>query len=508
MHSDQSCRCGLQHNHCIHHLQIMRAAALLLAVAVSGAAASSAAVLRQFHNYRGVVRISTCGFPWEKTTKRPIASVYTNCETAVLAGLGLPGQTTPFTDAALENAAVSVDLTLPGSAAGTSALPTIPPSFFGMTIQNFQGVKPALRFGTTRSWDVFAGGWDATPGLDWPHISPKRGSYDFAALQSFISLNQARHAEVIYAFGRTPQWASASPSAPGTYGPGQCAQPANIKDWDDFVRAIATWSGGRIKYWELWNEPNDPHSYCGDMRTMVTLAQHASAIIKGVDPSAMILSPGVVSGSGPSWLDGFLSAGGGAYVDIIAFHGYWSSTAEDIGNVVRSYRNVMKAHHVAAKPLWDTEASWAGRNGGIGGLTDISQRAAFLAKYYILHWSLGVQRLVWYAYDGQSIWGQLWDSSAGLHGDGIAYREIYRWMVGASLRAPCSKDQDSTWICNLDRPNGYKAQVLWNSTSTPTYPVAGDYSDYRDLMGNIHSLTRREVKAGNEPILLETGPIP
>jgi hypothetical protein len=27
------------------------------------------------------------GFPWEKTTKRPLASVYTNCETAVGAGL-------------------------------------------------------------------------------------------------------------------------------------------------------------------------------------------------------------------------------------------------------------------------------------------------------------------------------------------------------------------------------------------------------------------------------------
>ena len=176
--------------------------------------------------------------------------------------------------------------------------------------------------------------------------------------------------------------------------PGSMRIPANIKDWDDFVRAVATFSGGRIKYWELWNEPNDPHSYCGDVRTMVTLAQHASEIIKGIDPSAMILSPGVVSGSGPSWLDGFLSAGGGAYVDIIAFHGYWSSTAEDICKVVISYQNVTKAHNMAAKPLWDTEASWAGRNGGVGGLTDISQRAAFLAKYFILHWSLGVPRMV------------------------------------------------------------------------------------------------------------------
>jgi hypothetical protein len=241
---------------------------------------------------------------------------------------------------------------------------------------------------------------------------------------------------------------------------------------------------------------------------MVTLAQHASEIIKAVDPSAMILSPGVVSGSGPSWLADFLSAGGGAYVDIIAFHGYWGSTAEDINDVVTSYRSVMESHSVGAKPLWDTEASWAGRNGGIGGLTDISQRAAFLAKYYVLHWSLGVPRLVWYAYDGQSKWGQLWDSTTGLHGDGIAYREVYSWLVGASLRGSCTKDRDNTWICNLSRPSGYRAQILWNSTSTPAYPVARDYSDYRDLRGNIHSVSRREVKLGSEPILLESGPIP
>jgi hypothetical protein len=31
-----------------------------------------------------VQEIRVCGFPWEKTTKRPVASVYTNCETAVI----------------------------------------------------------------------------------------------------------------------------------------------------------------------------------------------------------------------------------------------------------------------------------------------------------------------------------------------------------------------------------------------------------------------------------------
>jgi hypothetical protein len=42
-------------------------------------------------------RIARCGFPWEKTTKRPVASVYTNCETALtvpdLVHFALPRET-------------------------------------------------------------------------------------------------------------------------------------------------------------------------------------------------------------------------------------------------------------------------------------------------------------------------------------------------------------------------------------------------------------------------------
>jgi hypothetical protein len=38
--------------------------------------------LQHFRNYCGAIKVARCGFPWEKTTKRPVASVCTNCETA------------------------------------------------------------------------------------------------------------------------------------------------------------------------------------------------------------------------------------------------------------------------------------------------------------------------------------------------------------------------------------------------------------------------------------------
>ena len=38
---------------------------------------------RAVSQYGGLIKIARCGFLWEKTMKRPISLVYTNCETAV-----------------------------------------------------------------------------------------------------------------------------------------------------------------------------------------------------------------------------------------------------------------------------------------------------------------------------------------------------------------------------------------------------------------------------------------
>jgi hypothetical protein len=43
-----------------------------------------ALLLERFRNYCGPKKFVRSGFPWKKTTKRPIVPVYTNCETALV----------------------------------------------------------------------------------------------------------------------------------------------------------------------------------------------------------------------------------------------------------------------------------------------------------------------------------------------------------------------------------------------------------------------------------------
>jgi hypothetical protein len=377
---------------------------------------------------------------------------------------------------------------------------SIPDNYFGMTVIHFAKVNMPLAFGTMRSWD-------ASPGVAWADSNPSPGVYDFTNLDKLMKLAQSHNAELLYTLGRPPQWASSRPTAKGPYGPGQCAAPNNLKDWDDYLSAIATHAAGKIKYWEVWNEPDDPRFYCGDIATMVTLAQHANRILKKIDPRAVILSPAVTGGPGPEWIGQFLSSGGASLIDVVSFHGYWSSKAEDVNTVVASYQAVMKANNIATKPLWDTEASWAGF--GKNPIANHSQRAAFLAKYYLLQWSDGVSRFIWYAYDGGNTWGGIWDAeAAGLHADGVAYQQVYRWMVGASLSSPCVSDSSGTWSCTLSRAGGYKAVAVWNSTRSVKFAVPHSMVEYRDLTGASYTINTPTIEVSNQPILLETRPLP
>ena len=255
----------------------------------------------------------------------------------------------------------------------TTVQPIASPAFFGLTVLDYKNVNPLLTFGTIRTWN-------AHPTLDWAETNPAAGQYIFAPLNSYIATNISAGRQILYTFGRTPRWASTAPDAVGPYGPGQCAPPI-ISAWDQYVAAVVTNAAGRIKYWELWNEPNQPASYCGDLASMVTMAQHAYRIIKSIDPSAMVLSPSASARSGATWLDSFIKAGGLHTFDIVAFHGYEGAQAESIIAIVDAYRSVMSRHHLSAMPLWDTECSWGESNIG-----DSTHRAAFLSKYFFLQW--------------------------------------------------------------------------------------------------------------------------
>jgi polysaccharide biosynthesis protein PslG len=354
---------------------------------------------------------------------------------------------------------------------------------------------PSVSFGTYRTWDT----WN----LSWKKVETSRGVYNWSNFDHWVDLAKQNNKDIIYTFGATPQWAAVNPNNTNCfYGSGACEPPANMTDWEDYVRAVVTHSAGRVKYWEIWNEPVDVRYFNGSVTTLADMARRAYSIIKSIDPNAVVLTPCPTGGNsyGSNWLNTYFAAGGGNYADVVAFHGYWEyKPAESIITLVKNYKAVMSAYGLSNKPMFDTESGW----GETSWLADTSQRPAFVARHYLLHWSLGVSRYNWYAWDNGS-WGTMWDPTAGILAPGVAYREVYKWMVGAVMSSACASSDNAQYTCGFTRAGGYQALAVWNTTGAKSFNVPTQYSQYRKIDGSVVAVTGPYITIDQNPILLET----
>jgi hypothetical protein len=291
----------------------------------------------------------------------------------------------------------------------------------------------------------------------------------------------------------------------------------SLTSWDQFVTELVNHVGpGVIRYWELWNEANISLQWRGSPSTLVAMAADAKAIIKNVDPKAIILSPSATinfetplecatydARCGSKWMNNWLAAGGKNSVDGVAFHGYpeVGEAPEQIQGVVTLLQLAMNQNGIGSLPLLDTESSW-GLNTG---LPNQSDQEDFLGRHLLLEHSMGVQGSFWYEYDNPN-WGTLWSSSGGLNPVGEADQQVAKWIEGATLTQPCAPTaaDPTTFTCGYTRTNGYSALAVWNTAGQKSFPAPQGFVQYHDLNGTVAPVSSGSVEISTSPILLET----
>ncbi len=100
------------------------------------------------------------------------------------------------------------------------------------------------------------------------------------------------------------------------------AFPNGTKNLDG-VRKIVEHFKNDVEYWEPRNEPNGGST---GANFVVNEMKPFYETVKSVDPKLKVLGPGTVSigpfGSGLNWIEDFLKADGGKYIDAFSFHAY------------------------------------------------------------------------------------------------------------------------------------------------------------------------------------------
>lgn len=395
-----------------------------------------------------------------------------------------------------------------------NALPSesVQRSYFGMHFNYLDTPWPAVggAVGAVRIWDAGTRSDFSGTGAQWSEINPARGVYDWSGLDARVTSAQAHGADVLMTLGgRTPRWASARPDETSEtagggspYGPGEAAEPANMQDWRDWVRAVATRYKGRIRLWEIWNEPQYRYYYTGRPHQLIDLWREAHAVLKSIDPGNRVLTP---SGDLP-YLEYMLGNGALPYADIINTH-FYAQTPEQVSDVDgQNLQQMLRRVGAQGRPLWNSEAGWLDLSNPPVMLTQ-QQGVAYVARAYLLNWITGATRFYWYTWDNRN------NQFAMREADGVtltpagrAYAEVARWMTGATVRAFITDGAGNRHV-TLQRPDGSLSHAVWNPAGVTSFPVPATWNiaRVRDLAGGVHGMSGTAVDVGPVPLLLEEG---
>ena len=241
-------------------------------------------------------------------------------------------------------------------------------------------------------------------------------SYDWTSLDQVVSSIDQVGLSVDLIIDGCPPWAAVS----GAQG-NQFAQPASPAAFANWAGAVAKrYAGKGAKYFEIWNEPNNPAFWAPkpDPAAYTLDLEAAYKAIKAVDPSAVVLSGGLAPQPDSStsyapltFLEDMYADGAKGSFDGVGFHPYsfpldpgtynrgsaWSQMSQTSPSV----RSIMTANGDSAKKIWITEYG-APTSGTTQNHSDAEQsnelvqaisqveHLSWVGSFYIYTWEDGV----------------------------------------------------------------------------------------------------------------------
>lgn len=243
--------------------------------------------------------------------------------------------------------------------------------------------------------------WDA--GVQWADIEKVRGTYDWSKLDALIAAAGSR--SIMLVLGHPPAWAAKDgpDGRQAAWMPaGSNRPPKTMQLWRGYVEAVVTRYKGRVKLYQVWNEPADKRFYSGDISEMGTLCKAAYQVVKRIDPDARVVSPPLQPRRQAGWrtrgqllLKSLKDAG--YPFDIWSMHVY-PQNGEGIEGFVRDSKLVIDAleKHSKKAPLWITEVNY--NVAGQGNPYPLPQQIKLKKDTEDSCKILDIGRIYWYSY--------------------------------------------------------------------------------------------------------------
>lgn len=199
--------------------------------------------------------------------------------------------------------------------------------------------------------------------VDWSVIEKTRGSRDWSSTDRVVDAARARGLKVLGIVTYTPRWAQDASVPTGT----DHGRPSSAGLFATFAGQAAEHFLGRVRTWEVWNEPNLASFFAPevDARFYSAMVQASYAAIHAAVPDATVLagalSPNTGEDAPAAFLQQMYAAGVAGSMDAVSTHPYSypdlpsGSKSYNAFYQLREVHAVMAENGDGAKQIWLTE---------------------------------------------------------------------------------------------------------------------------------------------------------
>ena len=210
----------------------------------------------------------------------------------------------------------------------------------------------------------------------WAEIEPRPGQFRWEKYDAIVTLCEAYGVQVVARLDVAPGWARGETAMPGR-------PPDNFEDYGNFVYRFVEHYRGRVRYIQVWNEPNlyiewgdrpvDPAGYVDLLRVAYQRAKEA-------DPNVYVLSaPLAITLGEPhpepgkwramsdlQFLEEMYQAGAAPYFDLLSVNAFgMDRPPEDPPSPgtlnlrrIELQREIMERYEDQEKAVWFNEYGW------------------------------------------------------------------------------------------------------------------------------------------------------
>jgi len=265
--------------------------------------------------------------------------------------------------------------------------------------------------------------------------------------------------------------------------------PYQMSQWGDFVFQTVSRYRGRVRVWEIWNEPQcldrfTPETYAELCKVTYTQARRA-------DPACRLVG---FAGVGPlEFIRKTVAAGGLKYMDILGEHSYSAMPRPETAMPERAKElTACLSHPNRAIPVWHTEqGAGADGDGYVSGLLTEADCASTLVRAYVCAQSTGVKKFFWFSSQtspryGWAVFYEDYVPRPRL----IALNGMASQLEGATFRQTVKLGDNA--VSHVFERSGGAVAVLWDvdgrTSVTLTTPAPATQID---MMGNSVACYRR-----------------